>query len=356
MSKIPAILSATLTATLVACADDPTPVAPPVTTPLVATDTSTVGQVSVFNSTDGLFITATPAAGWTLTETRLALSTNVALLPKSKRGGPDLDRFLLRKRKANASGEMTYGLPLLVAPGTTIYIALYARLNQTPTGSQGESRENADCDTNDTTTAWAQGTPFPEDPSAMYLAYTVRAAAPPTLAGKFRTHSQESWGGATPDNFATLYLSSNYTNDFALGVTIGSATGMNARFTTPQAVMNFLPQTGSPGPLVSRSVNPLDLANPFAGAALALSLNVGFDAADGTFSASDLALSALVIADPSSPLYGLTVGDVLRMANNHLAGRAGPEDLNLWDVYDAAERINNNFEGGRIDGGFLGLP
>jgi hypothetical protein len=356
MSKIPAILSATLTATLAACADDPTPVAPPVTTPLVASDTSTVGQVSIFNSTDGLFITATPAADWNLTETRLALSTNVSLLPKTKRGGPDLDRFLLRKRKTDASGEITYGLPLLVAPGTTIYIALFARLNQTPTGSQGASRENADCDPNDTTTAWAQGTPFAGDPSAMYVAYTVRAAPPPTLAGKYRTHSQESWGGASPDNTAPSYLSGNFMNDFPQGVTIGSDTGMYARFTTPQAVLNFLPQTGAPSPLMSRSLNPLNLANPFAGAALALSLNVGFDAVDPTFSASDLALSALVIADPSTPLYGLTVGDVLRMANNHLAGRAAPEDLNLGDVYDAAERINRNFEGGTVDGGFLGLP
>ena len=61
MNKIPAILSATLTATLAACADDPTPIGQPVTTPLVTSEPATVGTVSVFNSTDGFFVTATPA-------------------------------------------------------------------------------------------------------------------------------------------------------------------------------------------------------------------------------------------------------------------------------------------------------
>jgi hypothetical protein len=356
MIKIPAILSATLSATLAACADDPTPVAPPVTAPLVASDGSPVGLVTVFNSTDGLFITAAPSAGWDLAETRLALSTKASLLPKSRGGGPDLDRFLLRKRKAGASGEMAYVLPLLVEPGTTIYIALYAQLSQTPTGNKADSRENADCDSNDKTTAWVSGTPFVGESGAMFLAFTVQAAAPPTLAGRFRTHSQESWGGATADNSASLYLSGRFFATFPTGVTIGTDSGNNARFTSPQSVAAFLPQTGTPGTLDRRSVDPLDLANPFAGAALALALNVGFDVADGSFSASDLPLSDLVIANPASPLYGLTVGNVLGMANNHLARRAGPEDLRLEEVYDAVQQINANFEGGSMDGGFLGLP
>jgi hypothetical protein len=356
MTKIPAILSATLTATLAACADDHTPVGQPVTTSLVASDSSSVGVVSVFNSTDGLFITATPAPGWELSETRLSVSAKLSGIPQSKAGGPNLDRFLLRKKKTTPSGEMTYGLPLLVEPGTTIFIALYAELNQTPTGSKTASRENADCDPNDKTTAWAQGTPFDGKAGAMYLTYTVKAAAPPTLAGRYRTHSQESWGGATADSSAAIYLSAKFFDAFPRGVPIGVSSGFYAQFTTAQAVSDFLPQMGSPAPLDRRSVNPLDLANPFAGAALALALNVGFDAADPSFSAADLPLSALVIADPKSALYGLAVGDVLTLANSHLAGRAGASDPSLGDVYDAVLRININFEGGTFERGFLGLP
>jgi len=356
MSKIPAILSATLTATLAACADDHTPIGQPVTTPLVASDTFAVGQVTIFNSTDGLFITAAPAEGWELTETRLAVSTTLSGIPKSKKGGPDLDRFLLRKKKTDASGQITYALPLLVEPGTTIFIALYAELRQTPTGNKNDSRENTDCDPNDKTTAWALGTPFVDKEAPMYLPYTVRDAQPPSLAGRFQTHSQESWGGATPDNSATNYLSARFFDAFPTGVTIGSSLGLTVKFTTPQSVMGFLPQTGTPAPLTRRSINPLDLANPFAGATLALALNVGFDAADASFSADGLPLSGLVIADPTSSLYGVAVGDVLTMANNQLAGQADPTGPSLEDVYDAVSRINANFEGGTVDRGFLGLP
>ena len=87
---------------------------------------------------------------------------------------------------------------------------------------------------------------------------------------------------------------------------------------------------------------------------LALTLNVRFDAIDPTFSASTLALTSLVVADPASSLYGLTVQNVLDLADQVLAGQ--PSSVPLADLYDAVSRINANFDGGGVDLGFLGMP
>jgi hypothetical protein len=358
MSKIPAILSATLSVTLAACGkeQDHTPIGQPVTTPLVTSEPASVGTVSVFNSTDGLFITATPAAGWQLSESRLSVALSLGCIPQSKSGAPNLDRFVLRKKKTNSSGEMAYALPLLVPAGTELFISLYAELRPISPEAAGETHGHGDCgEDGKSTSAWAQGTPF-TGKSGMYLSYTVRDAAPPSLAGKYRTHSQENWGGAPEGTAAAAYLTANFFTAFPLGATVGSLSGFNAQFTMPQAVADFLPQAGTSGPLSRRWVNPRDLANPFAGATLALTLNTGFDAADATFSADDLPLTALVVADPASPLYGLTVAEVLATANDYLAGRADPRGLLLEDVSAAVTRINANFEGGLVDLGFLGLP
>lgn len=357
MTKIPAILSATLTATLAACADDHTPIGQPLSTPLITAEAQSVGSVTVYNSTDGLFVTTAPGKGWELKETRLAVSTRPGGLPKAKGGGPNLDRFLLRMKKVSASGEMTFALPLAVESGTELFIALYAELNQTATGSKGDSREDADCDPNDKTIAWGLGTTFVEKlPGAMYFSYTVQAAAPPTQAGMFRTHSQESWGGAPDGTNAASYLSANFAAAFPFGVKVGSSLLINAQFTTAQAVADFLPQSGTPGVLTGHSVNPVNLANPFAGATLALALNTGFDEANAAFSSSSVLLSSLVVADPSSPLYGIPVGDVLAMANQYLSGSAPSTSVPLQDLFDAVTRINANFEDGSVDLGFLGMP
>jgi hypothetical protein len=367
MTKIPAILSATLTLSLAACVKDHTPLGQPVTTPLVTPQAATVGTVTVFNSTDGLFVTATPAADWDLRETRLWVGLSVDRIPATKSGDPDVNRFRLRRKKPAADGSMAYALPLVVPTGTEIFISLYARLRPKAArdredahddhdGKHEDEHDDTDCDEESgVSSAWALGTRFTETSGAMYLNYTVQAAAPPTLAGKFRTESQESWGSLSQDG-APDYLMLMFFSAFPQGASIGSSTGFRAQFTTAQAVADFLPQAGQPAPLNRNVLNPRDLANPFAGAVLALTLNLGFDAADPAFCIDSGALSDLVIADPASSLYGLTVGEVLSMADLTLAGRPDPAAPELAELYDAVVRINANFEGGRVDAGFLGRP
>ena len=357
MSKIPAILSATLTISLAACGggSDHTPIGQPVTVPLVTSEPASVGTLTVFNSTDGLFITADAAAGWELRETRLAVTTSLDCIPHSKAGIPNVDHFLLRKKGGQGTTELGYNLRLVVDPGTQLFITLRAKVCPVKTPAKGDDHDG-DCGDNEATTvAWAQGIPFTSKDGSMYLPYVVRAAAPPSLVGQFLTYTQASWA-AQPGTASSTYLSTNFQRSFPGGVTIGSFMGNSAQFTSSQAIVAFLPESGTPSALNRSEFNPPNMANPFAGETLALALNVGFDAADPAFSSAAAPLSSLVVADPASVFFGLSVADVLAQANLLLAGRSDQVLVSLAEVYDAVTRINANFQNGTADLGFLSLP
>jgi len=358
MSKIPAILSATLSISLAACGggSDHTPIGLPVTTPLVTPEPKTTGTLTVYNSTDGLFVTATAAPGWDLLETRLAVSKSLSCIPHAKSGLTNVDHFLLRKKGGAGVTELGYNLRLLVEPGTQLYIVLYASMCPATTKSESDDH-HGDCgDPEGTVGAWALGTPLSASDPAMYLTYVVRATAPPSLVGTYKTYTQAAWGSDVANTAAGTYLAANFAAAFPTGATIGSVSINSAQFTTAPAVAAFLPQAGAPASLSRRYINPPDLMNPFAGEMLALTLNIGFDANDAAFSSGTAPLASLVVADPISPYFGLTVGDVLTSANLLLSGRMQDVTVSLADTFDTVNRINANFENGTADLGFLSLP
>lgn len=353
MSKIPAILSATLSVSLAACGggSDHTPIGQPMTLPVVTTpQAASAGTLTVFNSTDGLFITATAAEGWEYTETRLAVAKSLDCIPRTKGGKPDVNRFLLRRKAHPAASELSYNLPLLVEPGTELFISLYAVVREVvPKTAQDEH----DCIEQEIQQAWAEGVVFPNSTTGRYFTFTVKDGSTTSLAGQYRTHAQAAWG--EPMGEAATYLASNFGPAFANRVTLGSPTGLNVRFTSAAAVVAFLPQSGMPSALSGSATNPQNLGNEFAGNVLALALNVGFDVYDPAFSAGTIAFADLVVADPSSAWYGVPVRSLLAAAHDHLANRADPMGPTLMDTNDALQRVNANFENGG-DLGFLGLP
>jgi hypothetical protein len=363
MTRLPAILSAALSVSMAACVDDRKPIGQPVTAPLVTSQKDLVGSMSLFNSTDGLFVTASPAKGWTLKETRLAVSLSLDGLPHLHGGRCNPDGFLLRKTKPDATGTLTYALPLLVKPGTELFLALYAKAKPSTVPGKaddhhpGEDGDRGDCDDDSgVVTAWAAGQPFPGKDGSMYLTYTVRDNAPVTLKGQYRTYTQAEWGAAPDGKNPSSQLILNFPSYFPAGATIGAPGAFTAQFTTAQAVIDFLPQTGSPVSLPGSVVNPSDLGNSFAGDTLALTINLQFAQRDPSFSPATAPLGSLVVADPSSSLYGLPVQDVLGMANKLLCMPADPTSASFRDTADAVSRINANFDGGSADLGFLGMP
>ena len=174
------------------------------------------------------------------------------------------------------------------------------------------------------------------------------------IPGNFRTQTQGGWGSSASGNNPGAYRDANFAAAFPNGVTIGTG-NRTLKFTTSQAVDNYLPQGGSARVYTGQAlVNPTSnqFRSVFAGQLLALSLSVGFDNHDANFGASQAHLSDLVIN--GGAFDGQTVGQILAAANAHFSGQA--------TVYSPAAisgvlaTINENFVDGTINNGSLRCP
>jgi hypothetical protein len=342
--RYPAILAVVLASLPVACnTDNSAPVGDPLDVRLLTCDGVVVGNVNVANSETTLMVTLTSSAEWSLKDIRWAVGTELRHIPQTRNGEPITGRFPLRRHLSAGSTMETWRLPLIVEPGTVLYFAVNADVK-----SQSDEEHTV------VTTSWGEGTPFPMMKGSMYFTYTVQSAAPSNLAGLYRTQIQEEWGGDPSVDPAAAYMSANFAAAFPNGLTVGVTGGFTARFTSAAAITAFLPQNGTPGSLGRNWVNPILIGNPLAGGAVALTLNVVFDAYDPDFASGVPAIGELVVADPSSPCYGMTVNDVLLAANQILAGQTNL--FTAQEINDAVLRINQNFQDGTVDLGFLSLP
>ena len=143
-------------------------------------------------------------------------------------------------------------------------------------------------------------------------------------------------GALLANNFATVYGSS--------GVLIGSSTGFSLKFTSATAVHNYLPAGGTPNALTASAVNPTSSsAGVFGGQVLALQLAVDF-ANKGITAGTPL--GNLVLIDPTSPLYGNTINQILQKANTALAGGAVPAGMTISSLNDLVTSLTASFDGG----------
>ena len=167
--------------------------------------------------------------------------------------------------------------------------------------------------------------------------------------GQFRTQTQGGWGTTAMGGNPGAYRDAHFAAAFPNGLVVGDAGGFRATFGSSAAIQPFLPAGGTPAPLARNHVDPNETeAGVLAGQVVALTLSLGFDAADPAFSASATPLAGLVVADPQSPFANQTVRQVLDAANAVLGGL--PSLLTPAEVAGAVARINENF----VDGSFLG--
>jgi len=164
--------------------------------------------------------------------------------------------------------------------------------------------------------------------------------------GTWTTFTQTEWS-QKPDNgkkpAAALLAAS-----FAGPITIGSTdTGrFNLTFNSVDAIQQFLPAGGKAAALQSSAINPKNSkAGVFAGQVLALKLNVMFSNTNN--------LAGLYVVD--GPLAGRSVQQVLDLANQVLGGAALPSGLTFDNLNDIVTNINEDFDAGAIDRGYL-LP
>lgn len=165
--------------------------------------------------------------------------------------------------------------------------------------------------------------------------------------GDFRTYTQADWGGG--DIAAAAYLSENFDRAFPNGLKIGAGpsglSGNSATFTTADAVLAFLPASGTASALASEYIDPTETTGgELAGEAVALTLNIEFDSRDRKFGASSTLLKDLLISDTADPAFGKTVYEVLQMANAFLGGRTTALDGPTLTA--ALKKINESYRGG----------
>jgi hypothetical protein len=356
--RFPAILAVVMAVIPIACnTDDSAPVGDALNVPLLTEDAMVVGNVNVANSETTLMVTITTSGGWTLENVRWAVGTELRHIPQTRNGEPIPGRFPIHRKPGADSTVETWRLPLIVEPDTVLTFAVNAdvKIKAPKDGKDAPDPAHQGDDENCVVaSSWGEGTPFPRMRGSMYFTYTVQQPAPPSLAGLYRTHTQEQWSSDTRDK-ASLYLGANFATAFPNGITLGSSSGFTARFTSAAAIGEFLPESGPSGSLGQNWVNPTTLGNSLAGNTLALMLNTGFDAYDPDFAPGTLPLLQLVVADPASPFFGTSVGKVQTLANQLLSGRT---DLMFTadQLNDCVLKINMTFQDGSVDLGFLSLP
>lgn len=187
----------------------------------------------------------------------------------------------------------------------------------------------------------------------------------------FLTYSQGGWSGP---GTAGGYLDATFSSAFPHGVqigdqTAGAATSDNgagswaALFTSPAAIRAYLPNGGGSAALGGDFLDPINPSGPangpgltLGGQTLTMMLNLGFDAADPAFDGhpTNPALGTLIYsaADDTGVLNGMSVSEIVALANAHLSG-AGTAPYGGATLTSALAHIVREFDNGAANGDAL---
>jgi hypothetical protein len=173
---------------------------------------------------------------------------------------------------------------------------------------------------------------------------TVQVVAP-TPSAPYKTFTQGGWGSKPSGSNPGKFLATNFATVYPNGLTIGGT--KTIKLTSSYAIEKFLPQGGTPAKLTQNYLNPTWDITVLAGQVAALKLNVDFSAKGLTRPG----LGALTVV--SGELRGKTVSQVLALANTVLGGGALPSGLTLSELNGVVTMINENFDGGTRNNGYL---
>jgi hypothetical protein len=166
--------------------------------------------------------------------------------------------------------------------------------------------------------------------------------------GQFKTFTIGGWGTHCNGNNPGCYRDANFAGAFPSGLTIGCGSN-TLTLTSTLAVEQFLPSGGTPALLSGNSVDPAgSISNTLASQLVAITLAVGFDVYDPNFSASSTSFGSLTILQ--GPHAGMSVSSFLAYANQVIGGCVSG---NLSSINATATAINENFDNGTVDNGYL---
>jgi len=174
-----------------------------------------------------------------------------------------------------------------------------------------------------------------------------------STCGQLRTYTQGGWGASPAGNNPGTYLHANFQSAFGDFLTVGCYPGkFYVKLTSAQAVTNLLPTGGPAAALTAVYTDPASLKNVLVGQLVALKLSIGFDYTDANFGQSPVALGDMIIA--SGPFKGNKVIDFLSIGEEVLGGCS--KDFTPQQIVETATSINENYDNGTTDNGFLTCP
>ncbi len=206
------------------------------------------------------------------------------------------------------------------------------------------------------------------------LISTAAYAIPPCEATGCRTQTQGGWGNDCNGNNPGCYRDAHFAEAFPSGLTIGGT--FTIHFSSADAVRIFLPAGGTGGSLTQNHTDPASTeAGVFAGQVTALALTLGFSDAglDGFCDLGNLYYVCVDLDDEDedrdggegddddneecyeSPFGGMTVAELFVLANEVLGGDLSnmPNGTTLSDLNDVITNINENYDNGTADSGYL---
>jgi LruC domain-containing protein len=161
------------------------------------------------------------------------------------------------------------------------------------------------------------------------------------------TYSQGGWHATAQGNNAGTIRDTYFSTVYPTGLLLGDPNHFTIRFTSSQAVADFLP-AGGQSQVLSQSYTDPASANQmgsWAGQIVAAMLNVDFEdhgyLGNGVNHLKDLVFLA-------GPFSGMSIANFLQVANTALGG-GGLGGFSINEIAYAAEQINTNFENGDLN-------
>jgi T5SS/PEP-CTERM-associated repeat protein len=185
--------------------------------------------------------------------------------------------------------------------------------------------------------------------SQLYTSGVLSVVPAVFQAGEFITYGQDDWG--LQNTAASQLLLNHFFEVYPNGVEMGipGAAGYSAVFITPEAVLNYLPTSGSPAPLDNDKLDPTSTdAGVLGGYVLALNFDVDFSDA-GHLGTSSVLFGDLVLHDLAAPLSvfnGMSVREFLAEANSILGGGALPPSIDYDNFAPLTDTLTLAFAGG----------
>jgi hypothetical protein len=324
------------------------PCGEPMVVNLIAGKYTPAGTVTTYNSENYVYVTFATQNGWVLKLTHLYVG-HCGTIPTNKAGNPIIGQFPNQTPHDPFVTSFTYAFERDLFDECFCVAAHAEVLLLDDSGAVLQSE-----------TAWGEGLNFPGKNWAMFFEFCQQECIPtppdaPVLCPdeQLRTQTQGGWGADPQGNNPAQFLLDNFATAFPTGLLIGC--DFTIELTSAQAVADFLPQGGTPDALTQSYIDPAIDINVFAGQVTALALNVGFDAFFPDFGESDIPLANMYLGE--GPLAGLTVAEILGIANEALGGcDISGYGFTIAEISDAVAMINENYVDGTENEGKLLCP